>query len=73
MNLGPTADYIIDSCIYEIRKDETQEKIFKYIIDPLLKDLSTRYYPYFVAIIIILLLIIILLGSLLIVNIINKK
>tara|TARA_Y100000780_G_C13695839_1_gene422043 strand:- start:2176 stop:2406 length:231 start_codon:yes stop_codon:yes gene_type:complete len=62
MNIGPTTNLIIDSCINEVNKKETKEKILKYIVDPLILDLSKRYYPYFVTIIVILVLIIILLG-----------
>ena len=71
--VGPVTDSVINNIIKEIKKKENKEKIMKHIIDPLLCDLSSRYYPYLVMIIITLLLIIILLVSLLIMNMINSK
>ena len=72
-NIGPITDNLLNSCIIEFRKENNKEKIFKNIIDPLLVDISLRYYPYFILITIILILIIILLAIILIVMIIQKK
>lgn len=71
--VGPVTDAVINNIIKELKKKETKEKIMKNIIDPLLYDLSSRYYPYLLTIIITLLLIVILLVALLIMNMINSK
>lgn len=70
--IGPITDSVIEGIIKELKKKETKEKVMKHIIDPLLRDMSSRYYPYFIMMIVILLIIIILLVSILIVNITNK-
>lgn len=66
--VGPLTDAVINNIVKEIKKKETREKIMKNIVDPLLCDLSSRYYPYFLTVIITLLLIVILLVALLILN-----
>ena len=71
--VGPMTDAVINNMIKEIKKKENKEKIMKHIIDPLLCDLSSRYYPYLVMIIITLLLIVILLVSILIMTMISSK
>lgn len=63
---GPITNSIIDGIISEIKKKKTKEKIMKNIIDPLLCDLTTRYYPYLITITIILILIVVLLLSILV-------
>lgn len=67
--IGPVTDAAINCVIKELKKKETKEKVMEHIIDPLLRDMSSRYYPYFMMVIVILLIIIILLVSILIVNI----
>ena len=54
---GPITNSVIDGVISEIKKKKTKEKIMKNIVDPLLCDLTTRYYPYLITITIILVLI----------------
>jgi hypothetical protein len=66
--IGPMTDAVIEGIIRELKKKETKEKVMKNIIDPLLCDMSSRYYPYFMMMIIILLIIIMLLITILIVN-----
>lgn len=70
--IGPLTDTIINLIVTELKKAETKEKIMTHIIDPLLADISTRYYPYFIMMIIVLIIIIILLISILILEIIKK-
>jgi len=70
--IGPITDSVIEGIIKELKKKETKEKVMSNIIDPLLCDMSSRYYPYFMMMIVILLIIIILLVSILIVNIICR-
>jgi hypothetical protein len=64
--IGPITNSVIDGIIKEINKKKTKEKIMKNVIDPLLCDLSIRYYPHFVTITIVLVLIIILLIAILV-------
>lgn len=71
--IGPITDAAIDSVIREIKKKHTKEKIMSNIIDPLLLDMSSRYYPYFMMLIIVMLIIIILLVSILIINIMSMR
>ena len=71
--IGPATSAILDGITKEIRKDENKQKIMENIIDPLLCDLSSRYYPYFMMIIIVLLLIVILLVAILVISVIGKK
>lgn len=71
--IGPITDSVIEMIIKELKKKETKEKVMKNIIDPLIKDMSSRYYPYFMMMIVILLLIIMLLVSILIVNIVSRE
>jgi hypothetical protein len=69
---GSLTNGIIDVVIKEVKKKKTKEKIMKHIIDPLLCDLSTRYYPHFITITIILIVIIILLISILIMLVLQR-
>jgi hypothetical protein len=70
--VGPFTNGIIDDVIKEIKKKKTKEKIMKHIIDPLLCDLSTRYYPHFITITTILIVIILLLISILIMVVLQR-
>ncbi len=70
--IGPICDTVLETVILEVKKPETKEKIMSNIIDPLLADLMSRYYPYFIMIISILVIIIVLLFALLILNVINN-
>jgi hypothetical protein len=71
--VGPVTNAIIDSVIKEIKKKNNKEKIMTNIIDPLVRDMSSRYYPYFIMLIIVMLIIIILLVSILTINIMSMK
>jgi hypothetical protein len=71
--IGPITNSVIEGIIKELKKKETKEKVMKNIIDPLLCDMSSRYYPYFMMVIVILLIIIILLVSILIVDITSRN
>lgn len=67
--IGPITDSVIEGIIRELKKKETKEKVMRDIIDPLLYDMASRYYPYFIMMIVILVIIIILLVAILTVNI----
>lgn len=71
--IGPITSGIIDKIIKEIKKKETKEKIMINIVDPLLKDLSTRYYPHFMVITIILIVIVAMLLAILCVVLLNRN
>ena len=71
--IGPVTNSLLDKVIQELQKKETQDKIFDKIINPLMKDIAMRYYPFFVMMIIILILIIALLASILITMIIQRR
>jgi hypothetical protein len=66
-------DSILNKLSCEVNKKKTKEKIMNNIIDPLLKDLATRYYPYFIIIIVILGIIVLLLISILILHLCTFK
>jgi len=70
--IGPITESLLNKAIKEINKKKTKEKIMKGIIDPLLKDLTDRYYPYFITITSVLIVIIILLISILVLLVIQK-
>jgi len=71
--IGHITSGIIDKIIKEIKKKETKEKIMINIVDPLLKDLSTRYYPHFMVITIILIVIVVMLLAILCVVLLNRN
>jgi len=71
--IGPITDSVIEGIIRELKKKEVKEKVMKNVIDPLIRDMASRYYPYFMMIIVILLIIIILLVSILIVNVTSNR
>ena len=71
--IGPITDAVIDTCISELKKQDNKDKIMLHIIDPLLKDMATRYYYHFLIVIIVLLIVIILLVTILVINIMAIK
>lgn len=70
--IGPMTNGIIDAVSKEIKKRKTKEKIMSGIIDPLLCDLSMRYYPHLITITVILVIIILLLISILVLLVIQR-
>jgi hypothetical protein len=70
--VGPITNGVIDCVIKEIKKKKTKEKIMKNIIDPLLCDLATRYYPHFITITIFLVVIVLLLISILVLSVLQR-
>lgn len=70
--VGPITNGIIDSISKEIKKKKTKEKIMTGIIDPLLCDLTTRYYPHLMTITIILVVIVLLLISILVLSVLQR-
>jgi len=70
--VGPITNSIIDGVIKELKRKRNKEKILKHIIDPLLYDLTSRYYHYFITIIIILVIMVLILISLLTMTVVDK-
>lgn len=66
--IGPLTDDIINNFIRELKKKKHRDKIMKNIIDPLLTDINSKYYPYLMMLTIFLVMIIILLILLLFMN-----
>ena len=48
MNIGPFTDNIIRSCVEELKKDETRNKIVDNIIEPIIFEVNHRYSGYII-------------------------
>ena len=70
--IGPITNSLIDNIIKEFKKKEMKEKIITNICNPIIYDISIRFYPYFILILSILCIIIILL-IIIIILIFSKK
>ena len=46
MNIGPFTDNLIKSCIEEVKKEETRDKIVDNIIEPIISEVKSRYSGY---------------------------
>jgi hypothetical protein len=64
---------ILNKCIDEVNKIENKQKINKYIISPIINDLTSRIYPYVIILFVMYILILILIIAILIMLILNKK
>jgi len=51
--IGPWTKNILDSAIGEFQKPETRQKITKNVIDPIVKEISTKLLPYFATLLIL--------------------
>lgn len=71
--IGPITDGLIDGIIKEINKKKTKNKIMKNIFEPLLCDLTSRYYPHFMTVTVILTIMILLLISILLIVILARN
>jgi hypothetical protein len=67
--IGPITDTIINQLSTEIQKKTTKDKIIKNILDPILSDIASRYYPHLLGVTVTLTIIIVLLLSILYINI----
>ena len=45
--IGPITRDLIDVCARELKKKENKHKISTYIIDPVIKEVLNKVYPYF--------------------------
>lgn len=71
--VGSFTGSLINNVIKEVKKKHNKEKIMTHIVDPLLSDLRTRYYPHFVTVTGMLIAIVVMLLVLLIVVLVNKN
>ena len=73
-NIGPVTDSFLESCIQEIKRRDTRDKILNNVLYPMFGDIYIKYYYYFMFVNIVLLLILVLL-IFIIINMknINKK
>ena len=51
--IGPLTTSILDAGINEFNRPETREKVTKNIIDPIVKEISTKLLPYFATLLIL--------------------
>lgn len=65
--IGPIADNLINLFVVELKKKKNKDKLMKNIIEPVLNDVSDRYYPYIMSLTLLLVLIIALLLILIVV------
>ena len=66
--LGPISERIFRSMKDEMNKPDTRDMIIKNVIEPIIKDIAYKYYPYIATVIMTLLIIVILLVIILIIN-----
>ena len=59
--IGPLTRDIIDTCSKELKKKEVREKIMVNLIDPVVSEFFSRYYPYITCFMFIHMIIIVLL------------
>jgi hypothetical protein len=71
--VGSFTGSLINNVIKELKKKHNKEKIMTNIVDPLLGDLKTRYYPHFVTVTSMLIAIVVMLLVLLIVVLVNRN
>lgn len=70
--IGPITESVIEGIIDQFRRTEIKERLMNNIIDPILADIVSRYYSYFMMFVAAILLIIILL-IIILVLILKKK
>ena len=65
-NIGPITDSLIESCIQDIKRGDSRDKILNNILYPMFGDIYIKYYYYFLFLNIILLLIVAMLAYIII-------
>ena len=70
--IGPMTSGFINNLILELKKKYNKDKIIKYFIDPIINDITSRYYSYFLSLILILIFMVLMLIILIILIIFNK-
>lgn len=71
--LSKLSKEVLDKCIIELQKDENKKNIDLYIIDPLIKSINNKLYPYLITIFVMYILILILVIAILFFLIMKKK
>jgi len=51
--IGPWTNDVLNACISEFQKPKTREKITTKIIDPIVKEISSKLLPYFATLLIL--------------------
>jgi hypothetical protein len=70
--VGSITGAMVNSLMKEVKKKSTREKIMKNVIEPMMCDISSKYYSYFIMTTIVLGLMVILLISILILTVVKK-
>ena len=47
--LGPMADELISNCIAELKRPENKKRVSKNIVDPIVGEITSKLWPYFVS------------------------
>ena len=66
--VGPITDAVINQITKEVKKKKTKDKIINNVLNPLLSDVTNRYYPHFIGVTATLIVILILLLTILCMN-----
>ena len=69
---GPITSGFIKNFILELQKKNNRDKIIKYFINPIINDITSRYYSYFLSLILILIFMVLMLIILIILIIFHK-
>lgn len=69
--IGPMTDTLVNSFVDEMKKKKNRDKIMKNIVEPILNDINSRYFPHMMILTILIVIVIVLLLLLLIFN--NSK
>ena len=59
--IGPMTENLLNTCIKELKKKTNRDKISKHIIDPIFKEITHKFYGYYLIMVFIQLIIICLL------------
>ena len=70
---GEFSNGLLNSCLKELKKKENRDKIMNDVIDPIVSDITCKYYPHFLLLTILQFLMVILLGVILAYIIMNNK
>jgi hypothetical protein len=71
--IGPMTDALINQITVELKKKENKDKIMNNIIDPLLCDITARYYSHFLTGTVVLIIIVVLLLTIIFLNFYGNK
>lgn len=66
--IGPLTDNLVNGFVDEMKKKKNRDKIMENIIEPILSDINSRYFPHIMGLAVLIVIVIILLLLLLITN-----